>query len=307
MSKRMLGQLLEAGVHYGHVVRRWNPKMAPYLYGKRERMHIIDLDQTTVRLNRALEVLRDTAARDGRVLFVGTRRFGQDIVKQTAESCGQYYVNYRWLGGMLTNWQTIQKSIERLRQLDEQLSDKAVGGFTKKELLKLERRRDKDRLVLEGIRHMAGLPDILVVLDVVRDRTAVMEANRLDIPVIGLVDSNANPDGIDFVIPGNDDSSRSIKLFCHYFSQAILEGLRLAAEHRGSDQEKPDDTETARPFPEAYPADPPGPTEPAAAAAGPGETPSVPSNDVPSADGSSDGPSQLVEGSPPPTVPYPHS
>ena len=206
-------QLLEAGVHFGHQTRRWDPKMAPYLFGSRGGIHIIDLQQTVPMLHHSLEVIRDTVANGGRVLFVGTKRQASQKIKEAASLCGQFYVNHRWLGGMLTNWKTISQSITRLRELQEKLGEGA-HGFTKKELLSLERERDKLELSLGGIKDMGGLPDILFVIDTNKEEIAIKEANKLGIPVVAIVDSNSNPDNIDYLIPGNDDAQRAIELFC---------------------------------------------------------------------------------------------
>ena len=206
-----LRQLLEAGVHFGHHTRRWNPKMAPFLFGVRNQVHIIDLQQTVPMLDRALHAVRDTVANGGRVLFVGTKRTASEIVAETAKRCGQYYVNHRWLGGMLTNWKTITNSIKRLRQIEETLDGDTIG-LTKKEILQLTRERDKLERSLGGIKEMGGLPDILFIIDTNKEKLAVQEANKLGIPVVAVLDSNSDPDGITYPIPGNDDALRSIKI-----------------------------------------------------------------------------------------------
>ena len=198
-------QLLEAGVHFGHNTRRWNPKMAPYLFGVRKRIHIIDLQQTVPLLHRAMAAVRDTVAAGGRVLFVGTKRQAGDKIAEAAKRCGQHYVNHRWLGGMMTNWQTISNSIKRLRELDEQLTEESVG-LTKKELLHLTRERNKLDRALGGIKEMGGLPDVLFVIDTLKEAIAVAEAKKLGIPVVAIIDSNSDPDDIDFPVPGNDDA-----------------------------------------------------------------------------------------------------
>ncbi|HYE51895.1 MAG TPA: 30S ribosomal protein S2, partial [Azospirillaceae bacterium] len=192
-------QLLEAGVHFGHHTRRWNPKMAPYIFGVRNGVHIIDLEQTHPMLGRAMQAVRDVVAGGGRVLFVGTKRQAQEKVAEAASRCGQYYVNHRWLGGMLTNWKTISMSIKRLREMDEMLNAQ-VGGLTKKELLNRTRDRDKLERALGGIKEMGGLPDILVIIDTNKESIAVQEANKLGIPVVAVIDSNSSPDGITFPI-----------------------------------------------------------------------------------------------------------
>ncbi|HUX78267.1 MAG TPA: 30S ribosomal protein S2 [Alphaproteobacteria bacterium] len=227
-------QLLEAGVHFGHQTRRWNPKMEPYLYGSRGGIHIIDLQQSVPMLHHGLQAIRDVVAGGGRVLFVGTKRQASQIVKDAASLCGQFYVNHRWLGGMLTNWKTISQSIKRLRELQEQF-DQGVHGFTKKELLTLERERNKLELSLGGIKDMGGIPSILFVIDTNKEDIAIKEANKLGIPVVAIVDSNSNPDGIDFIIPGNDDSQRAIELYCTLVSASVLDGLQAEMKSSGVD------------------------------------------------------------------------
>ena len=225
-------QLLEAGVHFGHQTHRWNPKMAPYIYGARHNVHIIDLSQTVPLLARSLEFLRTIAASGGRVLFVGTKRQASGPVSAAAKRCGQYYVNHRWLGGMLTNWQTISKSIKVLKDLDERLGEEDTG-FTKKERLQLMRQRDKLERALGGIRDMGGLPDVVVVIDTNREDIAVKEAQKLNIPVIAVLDTNSSPDDIAFPVPGNDDASRAIALYCELFSAAVLDGIQEEVAKEG--------------------------------------------------------------------------
>ena len=227
-------QLLEAGVHFGHHTRRWNPKMAPYLFGVRNGVHIIDLQQTVPMLHQALSAARDVAAGGGRVLFVGTKRQAADPVADAAKRCGQYFVNHRWLGGMLTNWKTISNSIRRLRELDERINQEDAG-LTKKELLNLTRQRDKLERALGGIKELGGLPDMLFVIDTNKESIAVMEAGRLDIPVVAVVDSNSDPSGIKFPIPGNDDALRAIQLYCDLISGAVLDGLQAEMKAAGVD------------------------------------------------------------------------
>ncbi len=219
-------QLLEAGVHFGHTTRRWNPRMRPYIFGERNGVHIIDLEQTVPLLQRALEAVREVAASGGRVLFVGTKRQATEIIAQAATRCGQYYVNHRWLGGMLTNWKTISNSIKRLRDLEEQLASDETQGLTKKELLRLQRERDKLNRALGGIKEMGGLPDILFVIDTNKEAIAVHEAQKLGIPVVAVLDSNSDPEGITYPIPGNDDAMRAINLYCELVSNAVLDGLQ---------------------------------------------------------------------------------
>jgi len=229
-------QLLEAGVHFGHNTRRWNPKMAPYLFGARNKIHIIDLGQTTPLLARAMEAVRDVVAGGGRVLFVGTKRQASEKVAQTARDCGQYYVNHRWLGGMMTNWQTISGSIKRLRTLDTQLGEVSkVEGLTKKELLQMTRERDKLELALGGIKDMGGLPDILVVIDTNKEAIAIAEANKLGIPVVAILDSNSDPKGIDYPVPGNDDALRAITTYCELIAGSVLDGIQAEVVKSGGD------------------------------------------------------------------------
>jgi small subunit ribosomal protein S2 len=227
-------QLLESGVHFGHHTRRWNPKMSPFLFGVRNNVHIIDLQQTVPMLERALNAVRDVAANGGRVLFVGTKRQAAEPIADAAKRCGQYYVNHRWLGGMLTNWKTISNSIRRLRELDEQITQE-TSGLTKKELLNLTRDRDKLERALGGIKEMGGLPDALFVIDTNKDAIAVDEARRLNIPVIAVVDSNSDPTNIKFPVPGNDDALRAIQLYCDLFSGAVLDGLQAEMKAAGVD------------------------------------------------------------------------
>ena len=227
-------QLLEAGVHFGHQTRRWNPKMSPFLFGVRNNIHIIDLQQTVPLLVRALQVVREAAANNGRVLFVGTKRQAADIVSEEAKRCGQYYVNHRWLGGMLTNWKTISQSIKRLRGLDDELAQESLGR-TKKELLNLTRERDKYERALGGIKEMGGLPDLLFVIDTNKEAIAVAEAKKLGIPVVAIVDSNSDPDAIDYPVPGNDDSQRAIRIYCELIAGAVLDGLQEQLVKSGVD------------------------------------------------------------------------
>lgn len=226
-------QLLEAGVHYGHITRKWNPKMAPYIFGKRNGIHIIDLEQTVPMLENALNVIKDVVSNYGRVLFVGTKTQAADKVKESATKCGQYYVNHRWLGGMLTNWKTINQSIKRLKALEEKI-EKPVG-LTKKEVLQLQREHEKLELALGGIREMGGLPDLIIIIDTIRESIAISEAKKLGIPVVAVVDSNSCPDDVTYPIPGNDDATKAIELYCDLFSAAILEGLQKGLEKSGVD------------------------------------------------------------------------
>ena len=245
-----LRQLLEAGVHFGHHTRRWNPRMAPYIFGVRNQVHIIDLQQTVPMLDRALRAVRDITAAGGRVLFVGTKRAAAEYVAEAAKRCGQYYVNHRWLGGMLTNWKTITGSIKRLRQIDEMLAGD-IQGLTKKEILDITRDREKLERALGGIKDMGGLPDILFVIDTNKEKLAVEEATKLGIPVIAVLDSNSDPTGVTYPIPGNDDAIRAITLYCDLVAGAVLDGIsaEMVASGRdlGAAEELPPD---ALPVPE---------------------------------------------------------
>ncbi|HXP77442.1 MAG TPA: 30S ribosomal protein S2 [Stellaceae bacterium] len=234
MPSFTMRQLLEAGVHFGHHTRRWNPKMAGYIFGARNGIHIIDLEQTVPNLHRALQAVRDVAASGGRVLFVGTKRQAQEPIAEAAKRCGQYFVNHRWLGGMLTNFKTISQSIKRLKELDEQINHPAAG-LTKRELLELTRDRDKLERALGGIKEMGGLPDILFVIDTNKEAIAVKEANTLKLPVVAILDSNSAPDGIAYPVPGNDDAMRAINLYCDLMAQAVLDGLQAELASSGAD------------------------------------------------------------------------
>src|ERR1700691_3497436 len=217
--------LLESGAHFGHRQQRWNPKMSPYIYGARNDIHIMDLTQTVPLLHQALVALRDVAASGGRILFVGTKRQASDPVAAAAKRCAQYYVNHRWLGGTLTNWQTISNSIRRLRSIEETLGAAEGSGLTKKELLGLLREQDKLERSLGGIKEMGGLPNMLFVIDTNKEAIAIAEAKKLGIPVMAVLDSNCDPDGIAFPIPGNDDAARAIALYCDLAARAIIAGL----------------------------------------------------------------------------------
>ena len=236
-------QLLEAGVHFGHQTHRWNPKMKPYIFGDRNNVHIIDLAQTVPMLSRALQVVSDTVAGGGRVLFVGTKRQASDIIADAAKRSAQYYVNSRWLGGMLTNWKTISNSIQRLRKLDEILSSEG-SGYSKKERLTLEREREKLEKALGGIRDMGGTPDLMFIIDTNKEKIAIDEAKRLGIPVVAIIDSNCDPDAIDFPIPGNDDAIRSVSLLTRIIADAVADGLL-----KRSNADSPQATE-AEPMPD---------------------------------------------------------
>jgi small subunit ribosomal protein S2 len=228
-------QLLEAGVHFGHQAHRWNPKMADFIFGTRNNIHIIDLAQTVPLLHRALQTVSDTVAKGGRILFVGTKRQAQDAVADAAKRSAQYFVNSRWLGGTLTNWKTISGSIKRLRQLDEMLASNEAGGYTKKERLTLTRERDKLNRALGGIKDMGGLPDLIFIIDTNKEDIAIQEAQRLNIPVVAVVDTNSDPKGINYVIPGNDDASRALTLYCDLVARAAIDGISRSQGERGVD------------------------------------------------------------------------
>jgi small subunit ribosomal protein S2 len=227
-------QLLEAGVHFGHQTHRWNPKMAPYLYGSRNNIHIIDLTQTVPLLHQALLTVADTVAKGGRVLFVGTKRQASEAVADAARSCAQYYVNHRWLGGTLTNWRTISNSIRRLKSLEELLAGE-TQGLTKKELLQLTREKDKLERALGGIKDMGAPPDLMFVIDTNKEAIAIAEARKLNMPVVAVVDSNSNPEGISHPVPGNDDAGRAITLYCDLIARAAIDGIERAQGAVGVD------------------------------------------------------------------------
>ena len=226
-------QLLEAGVHFGHQSHRWNPKMAPFIFGARNNIHIIDLTQTTPMLHQALVKISDTVASGGRVLFVATKRQASDSIAEAAKRSAQYFINHRWFGGTLTNWKTISQSIRRLRQLDDILAD--PQGRTKKEVLNLTRERDKLNQALGGIKDMGGTPDLLFVIDTNKESIAIQEARKLGIPIVAIVDTNCDPDGIDFPVPGNDDAGRAITLYCDLIARAALDGLERSQTAAGVD------------------------------------------------------------------------
>ncbi len=226
-------QLLEAGVHFGHQSHRWNPKMAPFIYGARNKIHIVDLTQTTPLLHQALVKISDTVANGGRVLFVATKRQASEALAEAAKRSAQYYINHRWLGGTLTNWKTISQSIRRLRQLDDILAD--PQGRTKKEVLNLTREREKLDKSLGGIKDMGGTPDLLFVIDTNKESIAIQEARKLGIPIVAIVDTNCDPDGIDFPVPGNDDAGRALTLYCDLAARAALDGLERSQSAAGVD------------------------------------------------------------------------
>ena len=227
-------QLLEAGVHFGHQTHRWNPKMGKYIFGARNNIHIIDLAETVPLLHQALVTVRDIVANRGRVLFVGTKRQASEPIAAAAKSCAQYYINHRWLGGTLTNWSTISKSIARLRHLDEVLEGESQG-MTKKELLKLTRERDRLERALGGIKDMGGVPDIMFVIDTNKESIAIKEACKLGIPIVAIIDTNCDPDQITYPIPGNDDAGRAVNLYCDLIARAVIDGISTSAASDGVD------------------------------------------------------------------------
>jgi small subunit ribosomal protein S2 len=227
-------QLMEAGVHFGHHTRRWNPKMKQFIFGARNDIHILNLQETVPMLHRAMQAVRDVTAGGGRVLFVGTKRQASPIIADAAKRCGQYYVNHRWLGGMLTNWNTVSGSIKRLKEQEEILASGAEG-LTKKEILNLTRSRDKLERALGGIKDMGGLPDIIVVVDTNKEAIAINEAKNLNIPVVAVLDSNSDPANVQYPIPGNDDAIRAIQLYCDLFVGAVLDGIQEEMSASGAD------------------------------------------------------------------------
>jgi small subunit ribosomal protein S2 len=236
-------ELLESGVHFGHQTHRWNPKMKQFIYGARSGIHIMNLSTTVPLLHQALVKVRDTVAKGGRVLFVGTKRQASQPVAEAAQRCAQYYMNHRWLGGTLTNWSTVSNSIKRLRELEELLGDKETSGLTKKELLNLERDREKLDKALGGIANMGGLPDLIFVIDTNKEAIAIKEARKLGIPVVAVVDTNCDPDDADFPFPGNDDAARAISLYCNLVADAVLDGLAESSAGLGIDLGEAEDIE----------------------------------------------------------------
>lgn len=236
LPKVSVGDLLDSGIHFGHKTSRWNPKMAPYIYGTRDNIHIIDLKQTAPLMQIALKKIYETVKNNGKVLFVSSKVQATELVAEYAEKCGQFYVNNRWLGGMLTNWTTISKSIKKIDNIEKILEDEELAStYTKKEILDLNRKREKLLRSLAGIRKIGGRPDLIVVIDTNKEHLAISEAVKLSIPVIAVVDSNSDPDNIDYPIPGNDDAIRSIRLYCHLFAEAALAGIQDAMVNSGAD------------------------------------------------------------------------
>ena len=234
-----MSELLEAGAHFGHQKHRWNPKMEPFIFGVRNNIHILDLSQTIPLLHRALTAVRDVTKSGGRILFVGTKRQGQEIIANAANDCAQYYMNHRWYGGTLTNWKTISNTIKRLRTIEDLLENDDLSGLTKKELLKLNREKEKLDTSIGGIKDMGGLPDLIFVLDTVKEQIAIQEATKLNIPIAAVIDSNSNPDGITYPIPGNDDSTKAISLFCDLISKAALDGIAQSQNETSVQTETP--------------------------------------------------------------------
>jgi small subunit ribosomal protein S2 len=228
-------QLLEAGVHFGHHTRRWNPKMAPYIFGKRNNIHIINLEKTVPMLYEALDAIKSIAKNGGKFLFVGTKRSASDLIAHAATNCGQYYVNHRWLGGMLTNWETVSNSIKKLKSLEERIETGEINSLTKKERLQIERQKEKLDLNLGGIKNMNGIPDAMFIIDTNKESIAIQEANNLNIPVFAICDTNSNPSGVNYPIPGNDDALRAISLYCDLVAASILKGLESNLEQSGVD------------------------------------------------------------------------
>jgi small subunit ribosomal protein S2 len=255
MSIVSMRDMLQAGVHFGHQTRFWNPKMSQYIFGSRNKVHVINLEHTVPAFNEALGILRVEAAKGNQILFVGTKRAAQKIVKEQAERCGMPYVSHRWLGGMLTNYKTIRASIRRFRELETQEADGTFEKLTKKEVLMRTRMKIKLENSIGGIKDMNGLPDILFVVDVDHERIAINEANKLGIPVVGIVDTNSNPDGVDYVIPGNDDSIRAIKLYAASVADSVLEGKAQSAVVTSKDEFVEEVAAEAAPAVEAAPAE----------------------------------------------------
>lgn len=241
LPKVSLIKLLESGVHFGHNVRRWNPKMAQYIFGAKNKVHIIDLDKTVPLFEVALKAVYDVAASGGRILFVGTKRQASAIVADAAKKCGQYYVNHRWLGGMLTNWKTVSQSLKKLAKLEERLQDTNIV-LKKKEILTLERETGKLERALGGVREMGGIPSMLFVIDTIAEKTAIEEAKKLGIPIVAICDTNSDPDSIDYIIPGNDDSLRAIELYCACMVDTIIDGIKCGFSNAGVDIGSLDDS-----------------------------------------------------------------
>ena len=247
MAVISMKQLLEAGVHFGHQTRRWNPKMAPYIFTERNGIYIIDLQKTVKKIDEAYDFMRSVGESGKPILFVGTKKQAQQAIEDEATRCGQYYVNHRWLGGMLTNWKTVYKSISRLVKLNEMEEKNAYEGYTKKEMLNLKKEREKLASELSGIMNMGGQPDLLFVIDTPKEALAVKEAKKLGIPVIGITDTNANPNDVDFPVPGNDDAIRAIQFYCELVSGAVLDGMQAEIAAQGVKVEEAVDAVEAKP------------------------------------------------------------
>jgi small subunit ribosomal protein S2 len=230
MANVSMRDMLQAGVHFGHQTRYWNPKMKPFIFGSRNKVHIINLEKTVPLFNEALNFIGSASAKKGKILFVGTKRAASDAVKEAAEKCGQFYVNKRWLGGMLTNWKTVRQSIKRLKDLEQQSQDGTFDKLTKKEVLMLQREMTKLETSLGGIKNMGGLPDVIFVVDADHEHIAIAEAGNLGIPVVSIVDTNSNPDGVDYIVPGNDDAIRAVQLYLNAAADAVIEGRNKSNE-----------------------------------------------------------------------------
>ena len=236
MANVSMRDMLQAGVHFGHQTRYWNPKMKPFIFGARNKVHIINLEKTVPLFNNALSYVSGVASKKGKVLFVGTKRAASDAVKDAAIKCDQFYVNKRWLGGMLTNWKTVRQSIKRLKDLEQQSQDGTFDKLTKKEVLMLQREMTKLESSLGGIKDMGGLPDVIFVIDADHEHIAVTEARNLGIPVVGVVDTNSNPDGVDFIIPGNDDAIRAVQLYLNAAADAVISGRNQNIEAQAEEE-----------------------------------------------------------------------
>jgi len=238
MASVTMREMLEAGIHFGHRTRFWDPKMAPYIFGARNQIHIINLEKSLPMFRKALDVVQEVASRNGRILFVGTKRSAREVIKEEASRCGMPYIDYRWLGGTLTNYKTIRQSVKRLVQLEEQFEGNKLNGLTKKEILQLEREKEKLSRSLGGIKNMGGLPDLIFVVDVGYEQLAITEARKLGLPIIGVVDTNSNPENIDYVIPGNDDAIRAIRFYTQHVADTIIEARKAFTEDNTSLLEK---------------------------------------------------------------------
>ncbi len=267
MSNITMQEMLAAGLHFGHQTRRWNPKMKPYIFGARNKIYIINLDKTLPLFNKAYNFIADTATKGGSIMFVGTKRQAQETIREEAERCGMYYINHRWLGGMLTNYQTIKKGVDRLKQIEAMQEDGTINQYKKKEIMRMEKELTKLRRTLGGIKEMRGLPQALFIVDPKREDIAVDEANRLGIPVVAITDTNCDPEGISYLIPGNDDAIRSIKLIASKMADAVLSGKEKFVETKQAEADK----ESAEAAKKAEAKAPEAVQEPAAATDAPAE------------------------------------